>query len=105
MRVQDDSQHTSLGVARVLRDPVEAAGRLVEGVPGLERLGGLVVDGPLVLALDDVPEHRTGVAVRYAALTRLKRDLHRRRLGLLVVDLLSDVLLRERGHLRLALVG
>ena len=43
--------------------------------------------------------------MRYARLTRLKRDLHGRRLGLLAVKFLGDVPLRECGHFRLALVG
>jgi hypothetical protein len=58
--VQDDGQHAGpVLVAGVLRDAVQAAGRLVEGVPGLERPGGPVVYGPLVLALQDVADLTT----------------------------------------------
>src|SRR5437870_11072556 len=85
LRVQEDSQHAGLGVARILRHPVEAAGRLVEGVTGLERFGGLVVDGPLVGALHNVFTHRAGVTVRCAGLPRVQRDLDHRRLSLLAV--------------------
>src|SRR5262245_50790619 len=49
---------------------VQATGRLVEGVPRLERPRGLVVDRPLVLALDDVAKDRAGVAVWSAGLSR-----------------------------------
>src|SRR5688572_1310144 len=52
VRVEHHGQDPSLVlVAGVLRDAVQAADRLVEGVPGLEHLGFVVVDGPLVLAL------------------------------------------------------
>src|SRR6516225_6229219 len=61
LRVQDDSDEACLVlVAGVPADAVQAAGRLVEGVTGLEDLGLVVVDGPLVLALQDVPERRAG---------------------------------------------
>src|SRR5262249_35614548 len=83
-------------LARVLRDAVQAAGRLVEGVADLERLGGVVVDGPLVLALEDVAERRAGVAVRRARLARPQGHLDRRGHRLLPVDLLGDVFLGER---------
>jgi hypothetical protein len=40
LRVQHDGQDARrVLVAGVLRDAVQAAGRLVEGVPGLENLG------------------------------------------------------------------
>src|SRR5262245_44754852 len=43
--VQHHGQDARLALlARVLRDAVQAAGRLVEGVPGLQRPDGLVVD-------------------------------------------------------------
>ena len=42
-------------------------GRLVEGVAGLEDLGLVVVDGSLVLALQDVPERRAGMTVPWSA--------------------------------------
>src|SRR5438067_1737991 len=84
---------------------METAGRLIESIPGLERLGGLVIDCPLVLALDDVPEDRPGMAVRYTALTWLKHDLHRRCFSRLAIELLQDAPIRQRGHLRLALVA
>jgi WD40 repeat protein len=43
-----------------------------------------------------------GLAFTPDGKVRLKRDLHRRRLSLLAVELLGDVLLRERSQLRLA---
>src|SRR5262249_58786623 len=62
---QDDGDEARLVLgAGVPADAVQAAGRLVEGVTGLEDLGLVVVDGPLVLALQDVPERRAGVTVR-----------------------------------------
>jgi hypothetical protein len=74
---------------------VQAAGRLVEGVAGLERPGGVVVDGPLVLALQDVAERRAGVTMHHLDLARLQGHFDRRGLRLLPVDLLGDVLLGE----------
>jgi hypothetical protein len=48
---------------------VEDAGRLVEGVAGLEGLRRLVADLPLVAALGDVAEKvMAGMAMRRAAL-------------------------------------
>lgn len=38
--------------------------RFIERVTRLESLDRLVVDGPLVLALQNVPEHRTRMTVR-----------------------------------------
>src|SRR5262245_64290792 len=56
-RVQDHCQDARVALrGRVPRHAVQAAGRLVERVPRLERLGRLVVDGPLVLALQDVAD-------------------------------------------------
>src|SRR4051812_40209349 len=72
LRVQDDGDEARLVLlAGVPADAVQAAGRLVEGVPGLEDLGLVVVDGPLVLALQDVAERRAGVPVRRLHLARL----------------------------------
>src|SRR5262245_61515625 len=69
--VQHHGQDARLALlARVPRHAVQAAGRLVEGVADLERPGGVVVDGPLVLALEDVAERRARVAVRRARLAR-----------------------------------
>src|SRR5262249_32007548 len=102
--MKNDSQHTRFGLARVLGHPVEAPGRLVERIAGLERFGGLVIDGPLVLSLYDVPEHGAGMAMRRAGLTRLKSQFHRRRFSLFTVELFDDVALRERGPFRVALV-
>ena len=63
--VQDHREEARLrGLARVPRHPVDAAGRLVECVPGLVGLDRLVVDGVLVLALQNVAEDRAGVTVR-----------------------------------------
>src|SRR5262249_34400625 len=76
-------------------DAVQAAGRLVEGVTGLEDLGLVVVAGPLVPALQDVPERRAGVAVRPLPLARRQRHLDYRGFRLLPVQLLDDVLLGE----------
>src|SRR5262245_17772927 len=57
LRVQDDGDEACLvRLAGVPADAVQAAGRLVEGITGLEDLGLVVVDGPLVFALQDVPE-------------------------------------------------
>src|SRR5262245_1150248 len=98
-RVQDHCQDARVALrGRVLRHAVQAAGRLVERVPRLERLGRLVVDGPLVLALQDVPDHRAGVAVRLASLTGVQRHFHDRYLRLLAVQLLDDVPRGDRLH-------
>src|SRR5262249_27326850 len=101
LRVQADGDEARLVLrAGVPSDAVQAAGRLVEGVTGLEDLGLVVVDGPLVLALQDVPERRAGMTVRGLHLARRQRHLDRRGLRLLPVQLLDDVLLGE--HLDLS---
>src|SRR6516225_5054111 len=101
LRVQDDSDEARLVLlAGVPTDAVQAAGRLVEGVTGLEDLGLVVVDGPLVLALQDVPERRAGVTVRRLHLARRQRHLDHRGLRLLPVQLLDDVLLGEQLDVR-----
>src|SRR5262245_16794472 len=98
-RVQDGGDEARLVLlAGVPADTVQAAGRLIEGVTGLKYLGLVVVDGPLVLALQDVPERRAGMAVRRLHLARRQRHLEHRGLGLLPVQLLDDVLLGERLH-------
>src|SRR5262249_9980282 len=56
-----------------------------------EHFRGLVLDGPLKLALKDEPEHRAGVAVRLAGLTGLVHHLHERHHRLLAVQLLDDI--------------
>src|SRR5215472_16447888 len=57
LRVQDNGDEARLVLlAGVPADAVQAAGRLVEGVTCLEDLGLVVIDGPLVLALQDVAE-------------------------------------------------
>src|SRR4051794_7097886 len=67
--VQDRREEARLRLlARVPRHPVDAPGRLVESVPGLVGLDGVVVQGVLVLALQDVAEDRPGMAVRRALL-------------------------------------
>src|SRR5262249_47427538 len=97
--VQHHGQDARLALlARVPRDAVQAAGRLVKGVPDLQDLGGVVVDGPLVLALQNVAERRAGVAVRRAGLARPQGHLDRRRFRLLPVDLLGDVFPGESLH-------
>src|SRR5262249_4453619 len=96
LRVQDDGDEARLVLlAGVPADAVQAAGRLVEGVTGLEDLGLVVVDGPLVPALQDVPERRAGMTVRRLHLARRQRHLDHRGLRLLPVQLLDDVLLGE----------
>src|SRR5215467_12844028 len=97
LRVQDDGDEARLVLrAGVPSDAVQAAGRLVEGVTGLEDLGLVVVDGPLVLALQDVPERRAGMTVRRLHLARRQRHLDHRGLCLLAVQLLDDVLLGKQ---------
>src|SRR6516165_8091606 len=97
LRVQDDSDEARLVlVAGIPSDTVQAAGRLVECVTGLEDLGLVVVDGPLVLTLQDVPERRAGMTVRRLHLARRQRHLDHRGLRLLPVQLLDDVLLGEQ---------
>ena len=62
--VQDHRQEVGPGLAaRVPGHPVHRPRRLVEHFPGLVGLDRLVVDGVLVFALQDVAEHRAGVAV------------------------------------------
>src|SRR5262245_28719385 len=96
-RVQDDGDEARLvRRAGVPADAVQAAGRLVEGVTGLEDPGLVVVDGPLVLALQDVAERRAGVAVRRLHLARRQRHLDHRGLRLLPVQLFDDVPLGEQ---------
>src|SRR5262245_42813794 len=74
LRVQDDGNEACLVLlAGIPADTVQAAGRLVEGVTGLEDLGLVVVDGPLVFALQDVPERRAGVTVRHLNFARRQR--------------------------------
>jgi len=83
---------------------VDAPGRLVERVPGLVGRDGVVVEGVLVLALQDVPEHRPGVAVREDPSAGFDRHLLNRHLGVLPVQLLDDVPPGELGHLGPALL-
>src|SRR5262249_13728265 len=97
LRVQDDGDEARLvRLAGVPADTVQAAGRLVEGVTGLEDPGLVVVDGPLVLALQDVAERRAGMAMRRLYLARRQRHLDHRGLRLLPLQLLDDVLLGEQ---------
>src|SRR5262245_59718296 len=86
-------------VAGIPADIVQAGGRLVEGVAGLEDLGLVAVDGPLVLTLQDVPERRAGMTVRRLHRARRQRHLDHRGLRLLTVQLLDDVLLGEQFDL------
>src|SRR5215831_6754581 len=96
LRVQNNGDEARLVLlAGVPADAMQAAGRLVEGVTGLEDLGLVVVDGPLVLALQDVPERRAGVTMRRLHLARRQRHLDHRGFRLLPVQLLDDVLLGE----------
>src|SRR5262249_45492920 len=100
LRVQDDGDEARLVLrAGIPADAVQAAGRLVESVAGLEDFGLVVVDGPLVLALQDVAERRAGMAVRRLHLARRQRHLKHRGLRLLPVQFLDDFLLREQFNL------
>src|SRR5262245_15280021 len=91
LRVQDDGDQARRGLlAGIPADVVQAAGRLVECVTGLEDLGLVAVDGPLVLALQDVAERRAGMAVRRLHLARRQRHLDHRGLRLLAVQPLDD---------------
>ena len=49
----------------------------------------LLVDGMLVLALQDVAEHRAGVAVQRTGLARFERHFHRRHLAFIPVERLG----------------
>jgi CHAT domain-containing protein len=89
--VQDPGQHAGLHLARVPGHPVQAPAPFVERLAGLEDLRRLVVDGPLVLAFQDVPECRPGMAVRGARMAGFQRHLDRRRIRLLAVQLLGNL--------------
>src|SRR5687767_6294799 len=54
---------------RILRDAVQAHRRLIKRVTNLERLGGLVINGPLVFSLQHIPEDWAGVSVGRTRLT------------------------------------
>src|SRR5262249_20886898 len=96
LRVQDDGDEARLvRLAGVPAHVVQAAGRLIKGVAGLENLGLVAVDGPLVLALQDVAERRAGMTVRRLHLARRQRHLDHRGLRLLAVQLLDDIPLGE----------
>src|SRR5262249_41873076 len=63
--VQDHREEAGPGLAtRIPGHPVHRSRRLVERIPGLVGLDRLVVEGVLVFALQDVAEHRAGMAVR-----------------------------------------
>src|SRR5438270_559410 len=63
--VQDHREEARLRrLARIPGHPVHGSRRLVERIPGLVFLDRLVVEGVLVFALQDVAEHRAGMAVR-----------------------------------------
>src|SRR4051794_18117712 len=63
--VQDQGEEAGPGLGtRIPGHPVHRSRRLVERIPGLVLLDRLVVEGVLVLALQDVAEHRAGMAVR-----------------------------------------
>lgn len=78
---------------------MQTAGRLVKCVPGLERLDRLVIETPLVFTLQDVPEYRARVAVRWTALARFHRHLDHRHAGLLAIKLLRNILFGNLRHL------
>src|SRR5262249_536790 len=97
LRVQDDGDEARLvRLAGIPADAVQAAGRLVEGFTGLEGVGLVAVDGPLVPALQDVAERRTGVAMSCLDLARRQRHLDHRGFRLLPVQLLDDADLGEQ---------
>src|SRR5262245_21518324 len=85
--------------ARVPSHPVQTPRRFVERVAGLVLLDRLVVDGVLVLALQDVAERRAGVAVRRILLAGPEGYFVHRRAGSLPAQLLDDVPLGQLGHL------
>src|SRR6516162_7600066 len=63
--VQEHREEAGPGLAtRIPRHPVHRSRRLVERIPCLVFLDRLVVEGVLVFALQDVAEHRAGMAVR-----------------------------------------
>jgi hypothetical protein len=104
--VQDHRQEAGPGLAaRVPGHPVHRSRRLVERIPGLVALDRLVVDGVLVFALQDVAEHRAGVAVRRILLAGLEGHFYHRRTGSLPIQLLDDVPLGQLGHLHVARPG
>jgi hypothetical protein len=104
--VQDHRQEEGPGLAaRVLGHPVHSPRRFVERFPSLVGLDRLVVHGVLVFALEDVAEHRAGVAVRRILLAGLEGHFSHRRTCVLPVQLLDDVPLGQLCRLHLALPG
>src|SRR6516164_2811167 len=78
-RMQNHCEDASVALRRrVLRHAVEAPGRLIKRLASLEHLRGLLVYGELVLAFQDVADHRTGVAVRLALLAGFQRHFYDR---------------------------
>src|SRR6185369_6193499 len=70
--VQDHREEAGPGLAtRIPCHPVHRSRRLVERIPGLVFLDRLVAEGVLVFALQDVAEHRAGMAVRRVLLAGL----------------------------------
>src|SRR6516164_6024806 len=62
--VKDHREEAGPGLAiRIPGHPVHRSRRLVERIPGLVGLDRLVVEGVVVFALQDVAEHRAGMAV------------------------------------------
>src|SRR5690349_389646 len=75
--VQDHCQNARVALlGRVLRHAVQAAGRFVECLTGLQNLRRLVVESEFVLAFQDVPENRAGMAVRRSRLSWSQRHFH-----------------------------
>src|SRR5262249_28098482 len=63
--VQEHREEAGPGLAtRIPGYPVDGSRRLVERIPGLVFFDRLVVEGVLVVALQDVAEHRAGMVVR-----------------------------------------
>src|SRR6516162_8457004 len=90
--VQDHREEAGPGLAtRIPGHPMHRSRRLVERIPGLVGLDRLVVEGVLVFALQDVAEHRAGMAVRRILLAGLEGHFYHRRTGSLPVQLLNDV--------------
>src|SRR3954451_1763599 len=68
--VQDHGQHPGPGLgARGARHPMQGPARLVERLPGFQRLRGLLAESELELPLQHIPEDRTCVPVRPTGLS------------------------------------
>src|SRR4051794_1561239 len=84
---------------------MDAPGRFIERLTGRVSLYGFVVDGVLVLALEDVSEDRAGVAVRRTLLTNLNCHFLDRHFCSLSVQLFDDVSLGESLYLHMFILS